>query len=156
MAQVAIYIITITGNIPYRYIGDECKDLINRICTYGLKDKDFHLTNFDNQIGLKNIINRHFKEKGTDVFENHFILDRFIKNLADIEDKINMIVEIYGPKTKPGIEDKERAISILNAIKYDLLDYFLDPNTIIEMHKKFGRDKIDSILNKYSKKTVVQ
>ena len=130
--------------------------MINRIFTYGLKDKNFRLTNFDNQIGLKNIINRHFKEKDTDMFENHFILDRFIKNLADIEDKIQMIIEIYEPKTKAGIEDKKRVISILNAIKYDLLDYFLDPNTIIEMHKKFGRDKIDSILNKYSKKTVVQ
>ena len=84
----------------------------------------------------KNIINRYLKEKDTDVFENHFILDRFIENLVDIEGKINMIVEIYEPKTKAGIEDKKRVISILNAIKYDLLDYFFDPNTILEMHKK--------------------
>ena len=40
----------------------------------------------------------------------------------------------------------------MNVIKYDLLDYYLDPNTIVEMHKKFGCNKIDSILNKSPKK----
>ena len=40
----------------------------------------------------------------------------------------------------------------MNVIKYDLLDYYLDPNTIVEMHKTFECNKIDSILNKSSKK----
>ena len=40
--------------------GNEYKDLINIIYTYGLKD--LHLTSFGNQIGLKNIINRFVKE----------------------------------------------------------------------------------------------
>ena len=72
--------------------------------------------------------------------------------MTDIEDKINIIIETSEPKIKPKIEGKKRIISILNAIKYDLLDYYLNPNTIVEMHKTFGRDKGDNILKKYSKK----
>ena len=86
------------------------------------------------------------------MFENKFSFIKSIKNLTDIEDKINIIIETSEPKIKPKIEGKKRIISILNAIKYDLLDYYLNPNTIFEMHKTFGRDKGDNILKKYSKK----
>ena len=86
------------------------------------------------------------------MFENKFSFIKSIKNLTDIEDKINTIIETYEPKIKPKIEDKKRIISILNAIKYDLLDYYLNPYTIVEMHKTFGHDKGDNILKKYSKK----
>ena len=92
-----------------------------------------------------------FKRKGANVFENHFMLSRFIKNFAYIGDKRNIIVETCEPKAKAGSENRN-VISTLNSIKYDLLFYCLDSNTIIEIHKKFGRDKTDSILNKHSKK----
>ena len=42
-----------------------------------------------------------------------------------------MIAENYKPDTKVKSEDKERLISILNKIKYDLFDYYLDPNVIV-------------------------
>ena len=68
-----------------------------------------------------------------------------------IDDKITTTVEDYEPKTKVEIEDKKRVASILNEIRNALLDYYLDPNTIIELHKKYQHDEIDSLLNKYSK-----
>ena len=40
----------------------------------------------------------------------------------------------------------------MNKIKYNLLDYYLDPNFIAEMYKKFEWDKMSSILSNYSKK----
>ena len=43
----------ITDNLYHTHVCDEKKDLINNIFTYGLRDKDFHLTNFVNRIGLK-------------------------------------------------------------------------------------------------------
>ena len=43
----------ITDNLYHSHVCDEKKDLIHNIFTYGLRDKDFHLTNFVNQIGLK-------------------------------------------------------------------------------------------------------
>ena len=39
----------------------------------------------------------------------------------------------------------------MNKIKYYLLSYYLDPNIIVEVHENFERDRIDSILNSYSK-----
>ena len=60
------------------------------------------------------------------------------------------------PIQKLGLKTKKRVVSISNKIKYDLLDYYFDPSVIVELHKNFGRDKIDSILNKFSKKRVVQ
>ena len=56
------------------------------------------------------------------------------------------------PIQKLGLKTRKRVVSISNKIKYDLLDYYFDPSIIVELHKNFGRDKIDSILNKFSKK----
>ena len=39
----------------------------------------------------------------------------------------------------------------MNNIKYDSLDYYLDLSITFELHKSFESNKIDSILNKYSK-----
>ena len=129
----------------HRYIDDEYKDLINKIFTYGLKE------NFDNRICLKNIVNKYLQEKDTDVYENQIIFDRSIKNLADIDNKKSIILKNYEPKTKVELEGEKRIISILNKIKYNLLDFYLDPIIIVELYKSFKSNKIDSMLNKYSK-----
>ena len=63
-----------------------------------------------------------------------------------------MIVENYEPKTKGQLEEKKRVIYILNKIRLDLLDCYLDPKIFVELHKNFECDRIDSILNKYFKK----
>ena len=39
----------------------------------------------------------------------------------------------------------------MNEIRNALLDYYLDPNTIVELYKKYQHDKIDSVINKYAK-----
>ena len=59
-----------------------------------------------------------------------------------------MIIENHELKTKCQLEDKKRVISILYKIRYVLFDNYLDPNTIVELHKIFECDRIYSILNK--------
>lgn len=48
------------------------------------------------------------------------------------------------------IEDKKILISVLNTITNNLVDHCLDPNTIVEMPKKYQHNKIDSLLSKNS------
>ena len=48
-----------------------------------------------------------------------------------------MIMENYEPETRIEIEDKIKVVSTLNKIKINLLDYYLDSNTITEMQKKY-------------------
>ena len=40
---------------------------------------------------------------------------------------------------------QKRVVSLLIRIKYSLLDYYLNLNTIVEFHKKCEDDKIDGI-----------
>ena len=118
----------------YRYISDKYKNLINNI--------SLHPTGIDNRImGLKNIFNRYLKEKDIDVTDKEFDFNIFIKNLTAIDDKINMIVEEHEPKEKVRIEDKKGVISILYKTIKIFFDYYLDPNTIIELHKKYQHNK---------------
>ena len=99
----------------------------------------------------KNIVNVYLKGKDIDVIDEEFDYNNTIKNLIAIDDKIDKIVEEYDPKKRVGTEDKKRVISILNIIRNNLLDYYLDPNTIVELHKKYQHNKMDNVLNKYSK-----
>lgn len=62
----------IIKNLQKSCTGIDYEDLIDDISTCGLKDKCFHLTNIDNQIDIKNIINRDLKQKNIDVFESMF------------------------------------------------------------------------------------
>ena len=109
--------------------------MINRIFTYWLKDKDLH------RIGLKYTANKLLKEKDIDVFENLFDFKKSVKNLADIDDRIIMTVENYEPKTKTEMEDKKRVVSILNKIRYSKLDFYLDLDTIADLHKNINMIK---------------
>ena len=88
------------------------------------------------QTALKNLVNRFLKEKETDVFENLFDSKKSIKNLADIDDKINLIVKNYEPKRKANMKDLKRIVNILNKS--------------ISITTKHQHDKIDSKLNKNS------
>ena len=74
-----------------------------------------------------------------------------MKRLTDIDNKVNVIVKKYEPKTKARIDNKERDVSFLNRIKYHFLDYYFDPDATVDLENSFERNKIDSILNKYSK-----
>ena len=56
-------------------------------------DRDLHLTHFDNrQLGLENNIKNYLKERNIGVDNKFFDSEKSIKNLANIEDKINMII----------------------------------------------------------------
>lgn len=72
-----------------------------------------------------------------------------MKSLTDIDNKVNMIVQKYEPKTKARIDNKERDVSFLNRIKYHFLDYYFDPDATVDLDNNFERNEIDSILNKY-------
>ena len=110
-----------------------------------------HLTSIDSRIGFKKDVNKYLKERDIDVSEDQFDFKKLIKNLADIEDKINIIIENYKPKSNVKIEDNKRVFSIFNIIRYSLLDYCLDPITNVELHKEYQCDKKDNVLNKYSR-----
>ena len=72
-----------------------------------------------------------------------------IKEKFDFNKSIkNLVEEEYKPKEKVGIEEQKRVASILNEIRNNLLDHYLDPNTIVELHNKYQHNKIDSILKK--------
>ena len=95
----------------------------------------------DRRIGLKKDVNKYLKEKDIDVSQDQFDFKKLIKNLADIEYKINMIIENYKPKSNLKIENNKRVFGIFNIIRYSLLDYCLDPITNVELHKEYQCDK---------------
>ena len=95
----------------------------------------------DRRIGLKKDVNKYLKEKDIDVSQDQFDFKKLIKNLADIEYKINMIIENYKPKSNLKIENNKRVFGIFNIIRYSLLDYCLDPITNVELHKEHQCDK---------------
>ena len=59
---------------------------------------------FDNQITLKYVDNRYLKKQDTDVFENKVSFNKSIKNLDNIDYKLNMIAKNYEPKTNDKTE----------------------------------------------------
>ena len=72
-----------------------------------------------------------------------------IKEKFDFNKSIkNLVEEEYKPKEKVGIEEQKRVVSILNEIRNNLLDHYLDPNTIFELHNNYQHNKVDSILKK--------
>ena len=59
---------------------------------------------FDNQITLKHVVIRYLKKQDTDVFENKVSFNKSIKNLDNIDYKLNMIAKNYEPKTNDKTE----------------------------------------------------
>ena len=77
------------------------------------------------------------------MLENKFSFNKRIKNFADIYIKVNMIIENYEPKTYLKFEGKKKKkiVISLNRIKYALLEYYLNPNIIAELHKNMNTIK---------------
>ena len=99
---------------------------------YGLIDGNFHLTNFDNQISLTRIVKKNIGENSIHVDYNLFNFEKSISNLVNLDDRINMILEKYKPKTKKDDDNKNRfiIISILNKIRMFMLDFCVHHDTI--------------------------
>ena len=98
-------------DVRYCYIGDEYKNLIDRLIKNELMFGELRLTNFDNQeLALTNIMKNCLRLKIIDVDNKLFNFDKSIKHLAKIDDKINMIVENYKHKTKIEYNDKKELL----------------------------------------------
>ena len=78
------------------------------------------------------------------MLENKFSFNKRIKTFADIYIKVNMIIENYEPKTYlkfEGKKKKKKIVITLNRIKYALLEYYLNPNIVAELHKNMNTIK---------------
>ena len=91
---------------------DKYTNLIANIFNYGLMDGDLHLTNFDNQhLGLRNFVSAYL-EKSIDVDDRLFNFEKCIKNFANIDDKVNIIIEDYKPKTETKYDNKTEFLAL--------------------------------------------
>ena len=119
-------------DVGYLYIGDKYKIWLIEFLSmdYWMKIWNYKLTNFENQkLDLTNIIKNYLKE-------NFLNFEKFIKKLANIHDKINMMIDYYKPKTKIKYEDKKRVVSIFNKIKSYMLDLYTYHETIFKVTEK--------------------
>ena len=62
-----------------------------------------------------------------------FNFGKFIKNLSDVGDRIHRIKGDCIPQTKSEYEDKKRVLSILNAVKKSVVDFYLNRETISKL-----------------------
>ena len=62
-----------------------------------------------------------------------FNFEKSIKHLANIDNKINIIIGNYQPKTETGFVIKKSVFSILNEIRSSILDFYLNYETICKM-----------------------
>ena len=91
----------LVDDVKYFYIGGKHKNVIDKSFKLGLKDGDLHLKNFDNrQLRSTKIVNKYLGEKDIDADNRLFNFEKSIKNLENIAEKINMIIDYYKPKTK--------------------------------------------------------
>ena len=65
-----------------------------------------------------------------------FNFEKSIKNLVNIEDKINMIIDDYKPKIETKYDDKKRVVRILNDIRNSMLDCYTYCDTFSKLTKK--------------------
>ena len=75
----------------------------------------------------------------------------FITNLADINDKIDIIVERFKIKKTLNTMKKKRVDCILKKIRYSMFDFYLSLNAIVDLHEKYHHEKIDGIVEQFSK-----
>ena len=74
--------------------------------------EDLHLKKFDNQkVGWSKIDHKHIGEKNIDAHDGLFNFEKAMKNLANLDNKINMIINNYKPKTKTEYRNKEELLA---------------------------------------------
>ena len=89
----------IINNVGYFYIDDKYKNLIDKTFRFALMDEDFHFTNFDNRkIGSSKVVNKYLGEINFVLDNALFNFKKLIKILANIDNKINMVIGNYKPK----------------------------------------------------------
>ena len=65
-----------------------------------------------------------------------FNFEKFIKNVAVIDNRTYRIIGKYKPNTKIQYDGKKRVVSILNEVKDYILDFYLNHETISKLNKK--------------------
>ena len=120
----------IIDKVHHKYVVDENEDLIKNIFRM-----DYKIKITISQRYRKSIMRRYLKENHIDVFENLFDFKKSIKILADIDEKINMIRESYDPKAKVG---EKVVVTIFNKIRYSMIEFYLDHNTIIDLRNNIN------------------
>ena len=115
-------------------------------------DRNFHLTNFDNQISLTKVVKKNIGENNIHVDYNLFNFEKSISNLINLDDRINMILEKYKTKTKIEYDNKNRVIiiNILNEIRMFMLDFYVHHDTISKLIKKYRPQRFNKVLSKKS------
>ena len=102
----------VTGNVHHRYFGTEYKNLFVNIFQYGLTDGDLHLTNFDNwHLALTNTVNTYLEEN-IYVNDRLFNFEISIKKLANVDDKVNVIIDCYKRKTEAKYGNREIIVTV--------------------------------------------
>ena len=135
-------------------IGDEYKNITANIFKFRLKDGDLHVTDFDNQhLRLADIVNKYLREKNIDVCNRLFNFEKSIKNLVNIDDKTNMVIDYYKPKTDTEYDDKKRVVTILNEARISMLNFYTYRGTFSKLTKKYQAQRLDEVLSKYSKRS---
>ena len=82
-----------------------------------------------------------------------FNCEKSIKNLANTDDKINMIIDYHKPKTKTEYDNKKRVRSILNEIRKSMLDPYTYHRIIFKLIEKYQTQRSDKVPRKYSKRS---
>ena len=85
------------------------------IFKYGLKDGDLNHRNFDNQqLGLVKIVNKYLREKILMFMIDCFIFEKSNKNLANIDNKINITMFNFEKSSKK-LANMDNKINIIIA-----------------------------------------
>ena len=95
--------------MQYYSTGNEENKLIDRIHKHGFMGLDLHLINFDNQQIVLKIM---WKKKILMLIIIFFNFEKYIKNLANIHDKISIIVNYYKPEKKTEYDDKKKDLLV--------------------------------------------
>ena len=70
-----------------------------------------------------------------------------IKNLANTDNKIIIIVSDYKPKPETEYDSKKREVSILDETRKFLVDFNIHHGTIFKLNETYQLQKLDKVLS---------
>ena len=73
-----------------------------------------------------------------------------IKKLANIDNKINIIIDDYIPKIKTEYNDINRVASTFQKIRNSMLVFYAYPGIFSKLTKKYQPQRLDKALSEYS------
>ena len=76
-----------------------------------------------------------------------FNFRKSIKNLANTDNEIIMIIYDYKPKTETEYDNKKREVSILDETRKFLVDFNIHHGTIFKLNGTYQLQKLDKVLS---------